>query len=130
MPSRRPMRCQPRGRGKSQRTIPIDEEMAEIEALLKSRGIVTELPSSQKAAVACPELVHRSRRKPAVHRLNTHQLTLLSIEVGLERPAVRGHHQQQGPRIAWTQDDLVDATPRHRTRSPLRIRRPVASART
>jgi hypothetical protein len=66
--------------------------------------------------VAFPELVHRCGSKPAVNRLNTHQLSLLSIEVCLEWPAVGGQHQQLRPGITWAQNDLVDATPGHRIR--------------
>ena len=39
--------------------------------------------------MAYAELVDRSRGERAVHRLNPHELTLLSIEVGLKGPTIR-----------------------------------------
>jgi hypothetical protein len=63
--------------------------------------------------VAAFELVHRSLGKEAIHRLNAHELPLLSIQVGLEGPTIFWLDQQQSPGIAGAEDDLVDAIPRH-----------------
>ena len=63
--------------------------------------------------MASPQLAHRSLGKEAIHRLNAHELPLLGIEVGLERPTIRRRDQQQSPGIAGAEDDLVDATPGH-----------------
>jgi hypothetical protein len=44
--------------------------------------------------VAYPEFVDRSLGEWTVYRLNAHELTPLSIEVGLEWTAIRWRHQQ------------------------------------
>ena len=63
--------------------------------------------------MAYPELVDRSLGKRTVHRLNAHELTLLSIQVGLKGPTIRRFEQQLRPWIAGAEDDLVDTLPGH-----------------
>jgi len=63
--------------------------------------------------VACSEFRDGGRRKWAVHRLNTHKLAPVGIQIGLEWSTISRFEQQLSPWISRPQNDLVDALPGH-----------------